>query len=355
MTVNIGYVGLDHHHRAPYLDSIAQLEDCTVVATADPYGKTAVDVGAESLRGLPHYESITTLLDEEDIDVVWLTLAYRDTPAAIKTAVDSGVDVYSEKPGARTAPELEAIADRVRGNDDVTVCFSYTWRAHPVVEELRTRAEAGFFGDIRSFDLRFIASKLSTRATDHYLFEADASRGGILQWLGVHWIDLVPYLLHDRIARVNAAITSDHDAVDVEDGAALQIELEESGAVGTLSTGYYLREGRYDTEIKVYGTGGRCTWDPMGDVFGFDDETTLHLDSDDWPGTPVRQLTYEYEHAPGYSGKWGLSFFEQFLAAREGAADVPATIDEAVSVLRVLDAAYESTEMGGWVAVDPVE
>jgi len=355
MTVNIGYVGLDHHHRAPYLDSIAQLEECTVVATADPYGRTGADVGAESLGGLPHYESTATLLDEEHIDVVWLTLANRDTPAVIETAVDAGVDVYSEKPGARTAADLEAIAGQVRRNDDVVVCFSYTWRAHPVVETLRTRAEAGFFGDIRSFDLRFIASKLSTRTTDHYLFDADASRGGILQWLGVHWIDLIPYLLTDEIARVNAATTSDNDAVDVEDGASLQIELGESGAVGTLSTGYYLREGRYDTEIKLYGTEGRCTWDPIGDVFGFDDETTLHLDSDNWLGTPVRQFTYEYEHAPGYGGKWGLGFFEQFLEAREGAADIPASIDEAVRVLRVLDAAYESAETGGWIAVDSLD
>jgi len=355
MTVSIGYVGLDHHHRAPYLDSIAQLEDCSVVATADPYGTTAADVGADALLGLPHYDSTGALLAGEDLDVVWLTLANRETPAAIERALDAGVDVYTEKPGARTAADLDAIADRVRDNDEATVCFSYTWRAHPIVEELRSRTAADFFGDVQSFDLRFVASKLSTRAIDHYLYDEDASRGGILQWLGVHWIDLLPFLLEDDIARINASFTHSTDAVDVEDGASMQIELEGSGAVGTLSTGYYLRAGRYDTEIRVYGTEGRCTWDPIGDVFGFDDETTLQLDSDTWAGTPVREFTYEYDPTPGYGGGWGLPFFEQFLAAREGAAAVPADIDDALRVLHALDAAYESAETGEWVAVDAVD
>lgn len=352
MTVNIGYVGLDHHHRGPYLDSISQLEDCEVVATADPYGDTATDVGADSLVSVPHYESTTALLANEDIDVVWLTLANRDTPAAIEAAVEAGVDVYSEKPGARTAADLEPVADQIHAATDVTVCFSYTWRAHPIANELRVRTDAGFFGNVRSFDLRFVASKLSTRPTDHYLFDWNASRGGIVQWLGVHWIDLLPWLLDDDISRVNASMNYDYDGVDVEDGATLQFELEESGAVGTHVTGYHLREGRYDTELKVYGEEGRCTWDPIGDEFGFDGETTLELDSDAWPATPIRELAYEYVSAPGYGGKWGLAFFEQFLQAREGEADVPADVDDALRVLRVLDAAYESSESDEWVGVD---
>lgn len=351
MTVRIGYVGLDHHHRAPYVDSIDLLDGCEIVATADPYGKTPADVGADSLEALPHYESTTTLLENEAVDVVWLTLSNRETPAAIDAALDAGVDVYTEKPGARTMAELEALAARIRATPESTVCFSYTWRAHPIAEELRDRVEAGFFGEIRSFDLRFIASKLSTRSTDHYLFDWDASRGGIVQWLGVHWIDLVPWILRERISRVNATMTHHTDDVDVEDSATIQLELEESGAVGTHSTGYHLREGRYDTEIKIYGEDGRCSWDPIGEVFGFDDQTALQLDGDDW-STPVRTLTYDYEPMPGYGGAWGLSFFEQFLDAREGAAAVPADIDDALRVLSVLDAAYESAKTGEWVAVE---
>ena len=352
MTVSIGYVGLGHHHRAPYLDSIAQLDGCEVVATADIYGETATSVGAQSVNGLAHYESTAALLANEAIDVVWVTLANRDTPAAIEAALDAGVDVYTEKPGAKTAADLEPVADRVRAADDTTVCFSYTWRAHPIARELRARADAGFFGGVRGFDLRFVASQLATRPTDHYLFDRAASRGGIVQWLGVHWIDLLPWLLDDEIARVNASMHHGSDAVDVEDGASLQLELADADAIGTHTMGYYLREGRYDTELKIYGEDGRCAWDPMGETFGFDDATTLQLDSEKWPATPVRETTYEYDPAPGYGGKWGLTFFQQFLAARDGNAAIPAGIDDALRVLCVLDAAYESNAEGEWIPVD---
>lgn len=349
MTVRIGYVGLDHHHRAPYLESIEQLDDADVVATADPDGHTPSDVGADGLAETSWYRSIDAMLATEELDLVWLTLSNRDTPAAIDAAVDHGIDVYSEKPAARTAADLEPVADRVR-DDDVTVGFSYTWRGHPISRELRERAAEGFFGDVRNFDLRFVASKLQYRATDHCLFDREASRGGIVQWLGVHWIDLLPWILDDRIARVHASLSRDTEAVDVEDGATIQFELQ-SGATGSLTAGYFLREGRYDTELRVYGEDGRCRWDPMGATFGFDGETTLELDADHWENTPHRTITHEYDASPGYGGAWGLSFFEEFLAARRGENPVPADVDDALRVLRVLDAVYDSAASDEWVAV----
>ncbi|WP_255197759.1 Gfo/Idh/MocA family protein [Halorarius litoreus] len=348
MTVRIGYVGLDHHHREPYLDTIEQL-DAEIVATADPYGKTPDSVESQRLSSLPWYESVEALCDAEDLDVVWLTLSNQETPEAIAAAADAGVDVLSEKPGAKTAAALEQVADRV-ADAGITVGFAYTWRAHPIARDIRNRATNGFFGSVRGFDLRFIASRLATRPTDHYLFDAAASRGGILQWLGVHWIDLLPWLLDDPIVRVNAAMTAGEPSVDVEDGATLQLELA-SGAIGTLSAGYYLRDGRYDTAIEIYGDQGHSSWDPMGPTFGFDGETAIEYDSAAWTSTPHRTITHEYEPTPGYGGRWGMTFFEEFLAARESASAVPADMDATLRVLKVLDAAYDSVERDEWVAV----
>ncbi|MFB6309988.1 MAG: Gfo/Idh/MocA family protein, partial [Salinirussus sp.] len=250
MTVQIAYVGLDHHHREPYLATIDAL-DASLVASADPDGNRPADVGADSLVELPWYTSIEDLVAEESVDLVWLTLSNSRTPAAIDTAVSAGVDVMSEKPGARTAADLAPVVETA-GDADATVGFAYTWRGHPIAIDLRERAADGFFGEMRSFDLRFIASKLQTRPTDHYLFDEDASRGGIVQWLGVHWLDLLPWVLDDPVAWVRADLSSDFEGVDVEDGAVVTLGLE-SGAVGTLTTGYWLREGRYDTAIEVWG------------------------------------------------------------------------------------------------------
>lgn len=350
MTTTIGYIGLDHHHRSQYLDSIDQL-DAKVTAVADSHvTPDALDI--KRLADIPFYDKPIELLEEADIDLAWLTLSNRATPSVIETAIERGIDVFTEKPAARTAADLEPAVSRAR-TSDATIGVSFIWRMHPISRRLCGLAESEFFGEVRGFDLRFMASQLSTRNTDHYLFDATESRGGIVQWLGVHWLDLLPWILRDSIVRINANMRTGMSSVDVEDVATLQIETE-SGAVGTLQCGYVLREGRYDTAINVYGETGRSRWDPMGETFGFDGETVLELDSsaDDWASTPHQQFVHEYEPAPGYGGRWGLDFFEQFLAACRGDTTVPANLDDLLTVLRILDAAYESAETDGWVAVD---
>lgn len=351
MNTKIGYVGLDHHHRIPYLESIDQLR-AEVTASADPHHEPE-SLGVDRLDDIPFYADPETMFDEADIDLVWLTLSNRMTPSVIEAAVERDLDVFTEKPVARTAAELEPVVNAAR-DADATVGASYAWRGHPISRQLRDHRRSGFFGDVRGFDLRFVASQVATRDTDHYLFDRDASRGGIVQWLGVHWLDLLPWILDDPIVRVQAAMeTSPHSDVDVEDKAILQLETA-SGALGTHTCGYSLREGRYDTDIRIYGEDGRSTWDPMGETFGFDDETTLELDSSDeeWASTAHRRITHEYRPASGYGGHWGLRFFEQFLEARRGDATVPATLEDALAVLDILDAVYESAKTSRWVDVE---
>lgn len=357
----IGYLGLDHHHAEPYLATLAELP-VSVTAAYEPNAEFDVD-GVDGLGDVVTYRDPVELLDVEEPDAVWVTLSNRDTPAVVEAAVERGIDVYTEKPVARTAAELEPLVERLRAAD-ATVAVSYTWRAHPASRELRSRASSGFFGEVRSVEARFLASQVAYRDHEHHLFDRDASRGGILQWLGVHWLDLLPWVLDDRIVRVNATTRRGSSSVDVEDGAVVQFELA-SGAVGTLQCGYYLREERYDTDLRINGSDGRAVWDPMGEYFGFDDETTVEFESchEEHASTPRRYLTYGYEPTPGYGGGYGLEFMRQFLEARTsvssaervpGDTEVPATLGEALETLRVLDAAYRSAESGRWVDVDEV-
>ena len=347
--LDVGYVGLDHHHAEPYLESLAQLP-VEVTCACEP--NEAVDADdVEGLGDVPLYRSAAALLDDESPDLIWVTLSNEDAPDVIVDAVQRGVDVFTEKPVARTADELHPVIDAAR-ESDASVGVSYSWRGHPIARELRERAREGFFGDVRAFEARFLASRPKFRDTDHYLFDSEASRGGIVQWLGIHWIDLLPWMLGDPIERVNAVLDDRSDAIDVEDGALLQFETA-SGTLGTLHCGYYLREGRYDTNIAIYGDERRAKWDPIGETFGFDGETALELGStdDNWNGTPQRTITYDYEPTSGYGGEWGLEFLRSFLEAFENDRPTPVSLDDAATVLEVLDAVYASAESGEWESV----
>lgn len=346
----IGYVGLDHHHAEPYLQTLETLP-VTVTSVCEP--NPDFDVSSVSTLGdVPRYDDLDDLLASESLDAVFVTLSNRETPAAIERAVDAGVDVYTEKPAARTAADLEPVLERV-GDSNTTVCVSYPWQSHPITTELATLVEEGFFGDVRAFDVRYVASQLAYRDTSHFIFDRAASRGGILQWLGIHWLQLLTFLLEEPITRVNAHMVAGTPGVDVEDAATLQLETA-TGALGTLQCGYYLGEGLYDTKFDIYGTDGRSSWDPMGREFGFDTETTLELDdvSGEWASTPHRTITHDYDSGPGYGGLWGKEFVNAFLDACDGDGEPPVSLEEAMAVLRILDAAYESAETDEWVAVE---
>ena len=352
MPVNtIGYVGLDHHHRAPYLESLALLP-VEVTCACEPDESFDVDT-VDGIGDVPVYRDPEELLAAEDVDAIWVTLSNRDAPDVIRAAAEAGVHVYTEKPIARTAAELAPVVDAVESSD-ATVCVSLNWRWHPISRELKRRVESGFFGEMRSFDTRFIASALHNRDTSHYLYDREASRGGIVQWLGVHFLDLLSWLFEDDpIRRVNASLSYETPGVDVDDGATIQLETE-SGVVGSHQCGYYLREGRYDTRVDLYGSETQSSWDPMGPTFGFDDETTLEMDSqrEEWAPTPHRSITHEYTDVGGYGGQWGLEFIEDFFAACDDDGPVPVGLNDAMRLLRILDAVYESADRDGWVAVE---
>lgn len=366
MGARIGYVGVDHHHRDPYfaiasglgLDIAAVCEpgreiDLESLAAMDERPDEITTEGqdiAELVEGAVGYADPERLVAEADVDVVWITYRNDETPSIVETAVEHGVHVISEKPIGRTAEDVAPIA--TRANDaGVTVSPTTFYRKNPITMELRDRIRDGFFGDVWTVEGRFNASQLSYRNTSHYIYDRATSRGGALQWIGPHWVDMMPWVLDDPIASVNARF---HDApeVDVDAGAVLQFETE-GGTLGTYHTGYYLNERGKDTHLGIYGTESQARTPVHHDSLQHEPTVPLELTSDhsDWSGTAKRTTEYEftYDRFPAW-GDYVQDYFEAYFEGYE-TGDVPATIDDAVQLLQVLDAAYESADRGEWVGV----
>ena len=366
MGVNIGYIGIDHHHRDPYFAVASEL-DATVTAVCEPGRR--VDVNnivamddrpdeittegqdiADLVAGAAVYEDPHELVADESVDVAWITYRSDETPTIIESAVENGVHVVSEKPNARTADDLQDVAERA--NDaGVTDSPTMYYRRNPVAMALRERVRDGFFGDVWTVDGRFNASQLSYRNTDHYIYDRETSRGGALQWIGPHWVDVIPWILDDPITRVNASF---HDAAetDVEAGAVLQFETRD-GTLGTYHTGYYLSDRGKDTHLGLYGTDAQALTPLHHDALQHEPTIPLEMTSESAEWTATRKRTVEFEFTYDRFPAWGdfvQDYFEAYFAGYE-TGDVPATVDDAVQLLRVLDAAYESGEQGGWVDV----
>lgn len=367
MVVKLGYVGVDHHHRDPYFAIASGLEvDITAVcepgrqidtehlAAMDERPDEITTEGqeiADLVEGATVYEDPHRLVAQTDLDVVWITYRNDETPSIVNAAIENGVNVISEKPIGRTAADLESIAQRAN-EAGVTVSPTLYYRTNPVAMELRKRVQNGFFGDVWTVEGRFNASQLSYRDTTHYIYDRETSRGGALQWIGPHWVDMIPWILDDPISRVNAQFHYTSES-DVDAGAVLQFETE-SGAMGTYHSGYYLNSRGKDTHLGLYGTQAQALTPVHHD--SLQNESTLPVefisDDPDWSGAPKRTINFEftYDRFPAW-GDFVQDYFEAYFAGYE-TGDVPATVNDAVQLLRVLDAAYESGETDEWVEVE---
>lgn len=368
MGANIGYIGVDHHHRDPYFAVASEL-DATVTAACEPGRRVDVDDLAamderpdeittegqniaDLVADASVYEDPHRLVAEADVDVAWITYRNDETPSIVETAVDNGVHVISEKPIARTADDLAAIAKRA-DESGVTVSPTLYYRTNPVAMDLRDRVEDGFFGDVWTVEGRFNASQLSFRDTTHYIYDQDTSRGGALQWIGPHWVDVMPWILDDPISRVNAQFHPATDAhADVDAGAVIQFETRH-GTLGTYHTGYYLSDRGKDTHLGLYGTDAQALTPLHHDSLQHEPTIPLELTAEDpdWSAAPKRTVEYEftYDRFPAW-GDFVQDYFEAYFDGFE-TGDVPATVDDAVQLLRVLDAAYESAARDEWVTV----
>lgn len=366
MTVSVGYIGVDHHHRDPYF-TIASNLDIDIRAVCEPGRQvdlanlTAMDDRpdeitteeepvAELVADASVYEDPHELIEESSVDAIWITYRNDTTPDIVETAIKHGVHVISEKPIGRTAADLERFQAEAT-EQNVTVVPSTFYRNNPIVRELRERVLDGFFGDIWAIEGRFNASQLAYRNTDHYLYDASVSRGGALQWIGPHWVDFMPWVLDDPITRVNARMQPAAEC-DVEAGAVLQFETE-TGTLGTYHTGYYLDERGKDTHFGLYGTDAQARTPVHHDQLQHEPTVPLMLTSgrQGWDSTNTRTIEYEmtYSRFPAW-GDYVQGYFESALEGLD-TGDVPATLDDCIQLLRVLDAAYESNDTGEWVDV----
>ncbi len=354
MKVKAGFLGVTHPHSGPHLRTLELLDE---VVSVVPWDED--ESALERLRNDAHPKleaagaSFDQIMEREDIPVV-VSLATNDrNPDWVIRAAQAGKHVLTEKPVAAASRDMERLLDAVRGAG-VHLGVFYTWRSNPIVNELRALIEAGVIGKLLSVEGRMVTSQVRFRDPAHWLFQKRISGGGILSWLGCHWIDAIRYITQDEVTAVSALVgTLNEQPIDVEDTAGMVMRME-SGAIATLHAGYLLPispsgylSGSYDTYLSFRGLEGNITWYPTEQ----DRPVVVESTSQVWRQTPRRELKYAVAETDAYGGQYGQDFVGRFIAsAMRG--DPPAGDGEnALRVLRIIEAAYQSSETGRMISL----
>jgi predicted dehydrogenase len=344
--VRFAQLGVDHPHAAGLRRTLMVAPGVELVGFYDPDPERARSLLDPALLERPIYDDLDALLERERPEAVLVTLPNDAAAKAIATAARAGCHIYAEKPSARTAAEFGPAAKAMR-EAGVQFTTGYLRRLQPAGRAIKEIVDAGLLGRVVSIEARWITTSVAKRNPAHYVFSKERSGGGMLHWLGCHWIDFMRWSTSSEITEVAAVMdTLSGEAINVEDVAALSLRLG-NGAIGSLHVAYTTDKATDQLFFGLRGTLGWLNWERSGP------EIEVRSTHPDWAAAETRVLRFAADAAEGYGGNVGNIALRRFIASfREGAAPV-FTPDDSLRVLEVLDAAQESARSGRRVATGP--
>jgi predicted dehydrogenase len=343
----VGFVASPHPHAAGHVKTLDVLPEVEAVHLCGVAGADLESIGGGSAKIASKGESVDALLARPDLDALIVCVRNDLCPGVLEAAVAAGKPVLFEKPGALRAGDLRRIAVLAQERG-LTMGTFLNWRGHPIIQEVRDAIRGGALGRIMAVEARMVTSQVRYRDPAHWLFQRDTAGSGILSWLGCHYLDLLCYLLGDRVSDVTALVGQQNpERIEVEDTACVALRFA-GGVLGTLHTGYLLVGSRagyqsaaYDTFIGLRGTEGYVRL-PLSEGTAY----TLVSEAPGWAAGGRRQRSFDLPSSPAYGGAAGEAFVRGFLQAARAGEPALSPIGAAAHVLEIVEAALESSASG---------
>ncbi|MFC4543413.1 Gfo/Idh/MocA family protein [Halosolutus amylolyticus] len=346
--VRTGIVGLGNigHHHA---DRLADLGVPLV---------GGMDVSAEARDRFADRYGVETYADHaalfDDVDAVVVTTPNKFHEEYALAAFDRDLHVLLEKPLAHSIGSAERIADAAREADG-TCMVGFNNRFRNAVQLLRERIERGDLGEVTHVEANYVRRR-GVPGRGSWFTRREISGGGALIDLGVHAIDLALYLLGGPDVEEVSGVTRSEfgsredyaylemwgddegpGAFDVDDSASAFVRCADDR---TVSLEVAWATNRPPThEFVVRGTEAAARFDLM------ESDLTIHSASSDGADHFVDATIEPRENDPHAAEQ--RAFFEAIDAGREEGSGV----EEALTVQRVVDAIYRSSDEGQTISL----
>lgn len=228
-----------------HVPAIDAAEDVHLVAACDSAFERAEAIAAP--RGANAYARWEEMLERERLDLLWVCTPPLHHRGPVVTALAAGINVYLEKPIARTMDDAEAIVAAARAAAGAVCAVGYQWHATELVDDARAALHGQAIGLLVGRNFGPVAGRP--------WFTDRAQGGGQVLERGSHHIDL-QRALAGEITAVQAVAGSvrlaqaQRERGDVDDVVTLTFHLA-SGALGGVHSAWS-RDGQpelYATDI----------------------------------------------------------------------------------------------------------
>ena len=328
------------------LSEVGKIHVCAATELAD-----VEKLAAESSKVASKSTDLGKFLARDDLDAVTVCARPDQAPGILEQVVSAGLPVLYDKPATTHSSHLRRVAE-VAEKKGVTAGAMLQWRYNPMVMDFKRALDDEALGRIMTIEAKLLNGLVEYRDTSAYIFDPKTAGSGIMSWLGCHCLDLVLYLMQERVVEVMALVGNlNPEKIAVEDTGLLLLSFE-SGKLGTFQAGYHLKGSRavYDFYIGMRGTEGYSILPLVEPVeHGTTNAAvaggtyTLYSEARHWVSGRRHRKTYQIPQTPGYGGIMAEELFRDFLEASRTGAPAPSPIRDNVHMLEIIEAAKESS------------
>jgi predicted dehydrogenase len=333
----LGRQGMLHLMNCHHIDGVE------VVAAADTSKKARSK--AESLGVKNLYEDYNVMFKaHRDLDAVIMSVPNFLHLTSIQSAMESGFNVFVEKPLANTSEECHKIVDFARKSGR-KLMIGHNCRFYEVTETMKNQLERGFVGDLEGVTAEEVingpfAHPYVPTPVSEWWFDPKKAGGGVLLDVGYHMIDLFRFFAGD--ARVLYSCLGHRLNLQVEDSAILVLQSNSASTKGIVNVGWYERTvfPRFNFRVILHGNAGFSSSDDLvpKNLYSFAAKEGMKNVLRRISGRKISPLRYTYFYESYY--KELSRFFECVKADTE--PSVSAT--DGLETIQIIENAYKMAQ-----------
>ena len=204
-------------------------------------------------KAAPSYAAI---LEDRTIEAIVNTTPNNVHLETTRLAAAAGKHVFLDKPIANTIAEAQAITDACR-KSGVVLAIGYQRRRESQFRWIRRQIDDGVFGRLVNAEANISRDRLGKIDLSSWRYTAEGMPGGVMLQIGVHYTDVLEYLL-GPVKAVSGGLAQLVLPGDNPDVASLILE-HESGALSTVNASYASASEYY--LMNVYGKEASAYYD----------------------------------------------------------------------------------------------
>ncbi len=243
----IGASGIADRRAIP---AILKSDKCKLVALMDRNEEKAKALGEK--YGVPYFISEQAMLDGVDCDAV-----YIGTPVALHfeqamTSLKANKHVFLEKPITMDGQSAKDLVEAFKcANKQLTV--GYMMKYHNLHVKARRMIKAQKIGKVVNVRAQF--SCWYPEIEGAWRQNKALGGGGAIMDLGAHCIELIEYVLQEKIVKTKSIMATNTFSYEVEDSGVIVFQTDK-GTLGNIEVNFNVPDNASLSKLEIYGTKG---------------------------------------------------------------------------------------------------